>query len=120
MAQQPRAIMRTFYVTETEALSAGSDVADAARAFCFSDIEGTHYGAWLLGHANLDTTALYTRVRQYHDPGRNQPTRPACTTDRREAATRGLAGPPCAARSWRSQTSFIAMRPTGAGPMPEI
>jgi integrase/recombinase XerD len=28
----------------------------------FSDIEGTHYGAWLLGHAKLDTTALYTRV----------------------------------------------------------
>jgi hypothetical protein len=22
----------------------------------------THYGAWLLGHAKLDTTALYTRV----------------------------------------------------------
>jgi integrase/recombinase XerD len=21
-----------------------------------------HYGAWLLGHAKLDTTALYTRV----------------------------------------------------------
>jgi integrase/recombinase XerD len=28
----------------------------------FNDIEGTHYGAWLLGHAKLDTTALYTRV----------------------------------------------------------
>jgi site-specific recombinase XerC len=28
----------------------------------FSDIEGTHYGAWLLGHKKLDTTALYTRV----------------------------------------------------------
>jgi hypothetical protein len=28
----------------------------------FSDIEGTHYGAWLLGHAKLDTTALDTRV----------------------------------------------------------
>jgi len=28
----------------------------------FSDIEGTHYGAWPLGHKKLDTTALYTRV----------------------------------------------------------
>jgi integrase/recombinase XerD len=28
----------------------------------FNDIEGTHYDAWLLGHAKLDTTALYTRV----------------------------------------------------------
>jgi integrase/recombinase XerD len=28
----------------------------------FNDIEGAHYGAWPLGHAKLDTTALYTRV----------------------------------------------------------
>jgi integrase/recombinase XerD len=28
----------------------------------FSDIEGTHYGVWPLGHAKLDTTARYTRV----------------------------------------------------------
>jgi len=28
----------------------------------FSDIEGTHYGAWLLGHAKLGTTARHTRV----------------------------------------------------------
>ena len=28
----------------------------------FSDIEGTHYGAWPLGHAKLDNTALYTKV----------------------------------------------------------
>jgi integrase/recombinase XerD len=61
--------------------------------------------------------ALHPR-RQYHDPGRNQPTRPARTTDREKTATRGLAGRPCAARGWRSQTSFIAMGPTGAGPMP--
>ena len=28
----------------------------------FNDIEGEHYGACPLGHAKLDTTALYTRV----------------------------------------------------------
>jgi integrase len=28
----------------------------------FNDIEGEHYGACLLGHAKLDTTAIYTRV----------------------------------------------------------
>jgi hypothetical protein len=31
-------------------------------ALSFNDIEGAHYDAWLLGHAKLDTTALYTRV----------------------------------------------------------
>jgi integrase/recombinase XerD len=25
-------------------------------------LEGAHYDAWPLGHAKLDTTALYTRV----------------------------------------------------------
>src|SRR5215475_5881944 len=58
--------------------------------------------------------------RQYNDPGGNQPPRPARIIDRGEAATRGVARRPCAARSWRSQTSFIAMEPTGAGPMPNI
>jgi hypothetical protein len=33
-----------------------------SRPFSFNDIEGTHYGAWLLGHAKLETTSLYTRV----------------------------------------------------------
>src|SRR5438477_7406554 len=61
--------------------------------------------------------ALHPR-RQYHDPGGNQPTRPARTINRGEAATRGLAGRRCAARGWRSQTSFVAMEPTGAEPMP--
>src|SRR6516225_10133609 len=61
--------------------------------------------------------ALYPR-RQYDDPGRNQPTRPAGTIDPGEAATRGLAGRRCAAPGWRSQTSFIAMEPTGVEPMP--
>jgi integrase/recombinase XerD len=28
----------------------------------FNDIESEHYDAWLLGHAKLDTTALYARV----------------------------------------------------------
>ena len=33
-----------------------------SRTFNFNDIEGAHYGACPLGHAKLDTTALYTRV----------------------------------------------------------
>ena len=28
----------------------------------FNDIESEHYDSWLLGHAKLDTTALYARV----------------------------------------------------------
>ena len=63
--------------------------------------------------------ALHPR-RQYHDPHRDQPARPARTADRGEAETRSVARRPCAARGWRSQTSFIAMGPTGAGPMPDM
>jgi integrase/recombinase XerD len=72
----------------------------------------------LLGHAKLRHYGTLHPRRQYHDPGRNQPTRPARIIDRGEAATRGVARRPCAARGWRSQTSFIAMEPTGAEPMP--
>jgi integrase len=71
----------------------------------------------LLGHQARHHGAL-PPPRQYHDPCRNQPTRPARTIDRGEATTRGLAGRPGAARGWRSQTSFIATEPTGAAPMP--
>jgi site-specific recombinase XerD len=58
--------------------------------------------------------------RQYHDPHRYQPARPARAADRREVETRSIARRPCTARGWRSQTSFIAMGPTGAGPMPDM
>ena len=61
--------------------------------------------------------ALHPR-RQHHDPHRDQPARPARAADRREAETRRRSRRPCAARGWRSQTSFIAMGPTGAEPMP--
>jgi site-specific recombinase XerD len=30
----------------------------------FSDIEGTHYGAWLLGHQSITTTAIYTHLTE--------------------------------------------------------
>ena len=33
-----------------------------SRPSIFNDIEETHHGAWPLGHAKLDTTALYARV----------------------------------------------------------
>src|SRR5215467_9912951 len=46
----------------------------------------------LLGHAKArHNGAVHSRC-QRHDPGRNEPTRPARSIDRREAATRGLAG----------------------------
>ena len=71
----------------------------------------------LLGHAKLDTTALYTRVANTTIRTVTSPLdRLAPLID--EAATRSVARRPCAARGWRSQTSFIAMGPTGAGPMP--
>ena len=63
--------------------------------------------------------ALHPR-RQYHDPHRDQPARPARAADRREVETRSIARRPCAARGWRSRTSFIAMGPPGAGPMPDM
>ena len=61
--------------------------------------------------------ALHPR-RQYDDPGRHQPARPARTIDRRRGRDPRRSRRPCAARGWRSQISFIAMGPTGAEPMP--
>ena len=85
-----------------------ADQADRYRTECaIAGPENTLLAAW----ANGKQAILL-------DPGRNQPTRPAGTIDRGEAATRGLAGRPCAARGWRSQTSFIAMEHTGVKPMP--
>ena len=63
--------------------------------------------------------ALHPRC-QYHDPGRHQPARPARTLDRRRGRDPRRSRRPCAARGWRSQTSFIAMGPTGAEPMPDM
>ena len=46
----------------------------------------------LLGHAKLDTTALYTRVATTTIRSvRDQPTRPACAAARGEAESRSLA-----------------------------
>ena len=56
--------------------------------------------------------------RQHHDPQRDQPARPARTAACGKAETRSVAGRRCAARGWRSQTSFTAMGPPGARPTP--
>jgi hypothetical protein len=55
---------------------------------------------------------------QHHDPYCDQPARSARAADRRKADNRRLAWRPCAAQGLRSQTSFIAMAPPGARPMP--
>ena len=86
-----------------------------ARARCRYSCDSNAFGSRQTRHHG----ALHQR-RQYDDPDRNQPTRPAGTIDPGQTATRRLAGWPCAARGWRSQTSFIAMEPTGAEPMPGI
>ena len=72
----------------------------------------------LLGHAKLDAGTLHPRC-QYDDPGRHQPARRTRTLDRREAATRGPAGGVHRPRLEVAE-SFIAMGPTGAGPMPDM
>ena len=46
--------------------------------------------------------------------------RPSRAADRREAENRGVARRPCAARGWRSPTSFITMGPPGARPTPDM
>jgi hypothetical protein len=71
----------------------------------------------LLGHAKLDTTALYTRVANSTIRAVTSP------LDRLAPLIEERPRPEvykrrCAARGWRSQTSLIAMEPTGAGPMP--
>jgi integrase len=73
----------------------------------------------LLGHAKLDTTALYTRVANT-TPHRHQPARSAHAADRRETENRSVIRRRWAARGWRSRTSFIAMAPLGARPTPGI
>jgi hypothetical protein len=45
--------------------------------------------------------------------------RTASRCDRQDPVSLGVARRPCAARGWRSQTSFIAVGPTGAGPIPD-
>jgi len=74
-----------------------------------------HPGAARPRQARHDSS-LHPR-RQHHDPQRHQPARP---TGRREAASRSVAGAPCAARNWRSQTSSIVTAPPGGKPMPGI
>jgi site-specific recombinase XerD len=48
----------------------------------------------LLGHAKLDTTALYTPRRHHHDPRGDEPPRPARAAGREEAETRSIARRP--------------------------
>ncbi|HEY2758515.1 MAG TPA: tyrosine-type recombinase/integrase, partial [Pseudolabrys sp.] len=71
----------------------------------------------LLGHAKLDTTALYTRVANTTIRSVTSP------LDRLAPLIEGGRDPrrnrrPCTVRGWRSQTSFIALGPIGAAPTP--
>jgi integrase/recombinase XerD len=56
--------------------------------------------------------------RHHHDPRGDEPPRPPRAPRRREAETGGLTRRPCAARAWKSPTSWPATAPPGAGPMP--
>ena len=77
---------------------------------------------WAEGHYDrlpaLAADLVGRKVDLIKTAGGTSAARPARTIDRGEAATGGLAGRPCVARGWRSQTSFIAMERTGAAPMP--
>jgi integrase/recombinase XerD len=71
----------------------------------------------LLGHAALDTTALYTRVANSTIRAVTSPLDRLAPLIDGSPRPEAVAGRPGAARSWRSQTSFTAMGPTGGGPM---
>ena len=74
----------------------------------------------LLGHAKLDTTALYTRVANTTIRSVTSPLDRLAPLAEGESETRRLAGRRrWAARGWRSRTSSIAMGPIGGGPMPD-
>src|SRR5271163_4348765 len=65
----------------------------------------------LLGHAELDTTALYTRVANTTIRAVTSPLDRLAPLIRGEAETQDVAGRRCAARGWRLQTSSSAARP---------
>ena len=74
----------------------------------------------LLGHAKLNTTALYTRVATSTIRKVMSPLGPALP-DREEGRARGLSGlRPCRVPRLRLRTSSAATGPPGARPTPGI
>ena len=71
----------------------------------------------LLGHAKLETTALYTQRRRQHDPRHQEPTG-AARRQSGEAKAGRLTAAAWRGLPWRSPTSFAPMGRRGARPTP--
>jgi site-specific recombinase XerD len=74
----------------------------------------------LLGHAKLDTTALYTRGRHQDHPGDHEPARSHYRQAQGGRRAARLKRGACRVHRWRSRTSSAATARHGAGPMPAM
>ena len=74
----------------------------------------------LLGHAKLDTTALYTQVCHQDDPAGHEPARSASSGRARRARRPRKARLLCRVQFWRSQILFRSHGPAWRKPTPAM